>query len=716
MNERIYTVQEVELTALETLELVQRKKGQKRKRGQQDYFNIVCAFDIETSRVDVPLGTEEDAETAPHSFLYIWQAQIGEEYTIIGRTWDDFKLLLDKLRHAQTVAMANLKLRPGDSRPHYIFYVHNLSYEWQFLQGVLHFENEDCFFRDVRKPIYCRYDHLIEFRCSYLHSNMSLAKFAENMGCQIRKLSGEKFDYSKIRYPWTPLSDYELQYCVNDVRSLVEALTLEMQRDGDNLLTIPLTSTGYVRRDCKAAIAKQRFSILQILPDLKIYQLLRRCFRGGDTHANRFRAGIIQGSGNSVDIESSYPFALCTGLYPMGPFRQLDDSKPITMERIANLAKRGNAVIADYHFKGLRLKNPKDPAPYIPVSKCNPLNAREDNGRILSADMVTIALTEIDLDIVLSQYDFYSVAAYNVYTAVKGPLPRPYRDVIIDYYTRKTQLKGVKGSEYEYVKSKNKVNSCYGMAAQQCIHPVIVYSGGEYLQYMPEDDEAEKELTKAPFPYQWGVYCTATARYNLRKGMAKIPLDENGISRLIYWDTDSLKYTGPEIDFKELNKDIRALSTKAGATAKDSTGEPHYMGIWDREKGFNRFITQGAKRYAYDGIDGLLHVTVSGVTKKPVDPDDEDSELWAARELGSLENFRAGMTWHEAGGTMAVYNDSDDFNYTDPVTGQSVRITPNISIVDTTYTMTLEQPYTDLLKQCCEWVRFCKEKGRSGDK
>ena len=140
------------------------------------------------------------------------------------------------------------------------------------------------------------------------------------------------------------------------------------------------------------------------------------------------------------------------------------------------------------------------------------------------------------------------------------------------------------------------------------------------------------------------------------------------------------------------------------------------MGIWDREKGFNRFITQGAKRYAYDGIDGLLHVTVSGVTKKPVDPDDEDSELWAARELGSLENFRAGMTWHEAGGTMAVYNDSDDFNYTDPVTGQSVRITPNISIVDTTYTMTLEQPYTDLLKQCCEWVRFCKEKGRSGDK
>ena len=69
------------------------------------------------------------------------------------------------------------------------------------------------------------YDTIYEFRCSYLHSNMSLEVFLEKMGVEDLKQSGEEFDYSKIRYPWTPLSDQEMKYIVNDVKGLVEALT-----------------------------------------------------------------------------------------------------------------------------------------------------------------------------------------------------------------------------------------------------------------------------------------------------------------------------------------------------------------------------------------------------------------------------------------------------------------------------------------------------------
>lgn len=733
MNERIYHVGDLDEVLLsQDLELVKRKKGERRKKGQKDYFDIVCAFDIETSTVRIeepekdPEGNDALDENGnvittskPHSFMYIWQFQYGPDYTIIGRTWDEYTELLKILRRVQGLAIQRLGIK--GFFPLFVVYVHNLGYEWQFLQGVFDFENDDCFFRDVRKPIYCRWNNEIEYRCSYLHSNMALAKFAENVGATVRKLDGEKFDYAKVRFPWTELSKYELQYCINDVRTLVESIRIECEKDGDTLLTLPLTSTGYVRRDVKKALKPMHYSIKQMLPDYDTYMLLRRCFRGGDTHSNRFRTGTIQGAGNSCDIESSYPYSLCVDSYPMGPFRRLEDTDN-TIKRIIRLIGVGNAVIADYTFKGLKLRNPKDPFPYIPIAKSKCLRPIEDNGRVLSADLVQIALTEIDLEIILDQYDFYTVSVKNAMTAIKGPLPKAERDVIIEYYTKKTQLKGVAGMEYEYGKSKNKVNACYGMTAQQSIHPKIVYPGrGEdFLKYMPDMESAAGELEKAPFPYQWGVYCTANARRNLRRGMKMIPCDDHGISRAIYCDTDSIKYIGPEIDFGSLNIEIKAKSMKAGAMAKDGKGNLHYMGKWDREPPFNRFITQGAKRYAYEDKEGRLHVTVSGVTKKPHKYyDDKGQEipeketLWAVEELGCLENFTEGMTWREAGGIAAVYNDRDDLIYTDKDTGKSVHITPNLSIVDVTYTMTLEQSYSDLLDNCALWLRFCEETGRA---
>ena len=66
-------------------------------------------------------------------------------------------------------------------------------------------------------------------------------------------------------------------------------------------------------------------------------------------------------------------------------------------------------------------------------------------------------------------------------------------------------------------------------------------------------------------------------------------------------------------------------------------------------------------------------------------------------ELGSLENFKEGMKWVKAGGIAAVYNDNDDFNYTDPATGNQVHIGKNVSLVPSTYEMTFEKDYKKLL-------------------
>ena len=40
----------------------------------------------------------------------------------------------------------------------------------------------------------------------------------------------------------------------------------------------------------------------------------------------------------------------------------------------------------------------------------------------------------------------------------RGKLPIELREKMLDFYERKTKLKGVDGKEYEYLKSKNRLN------------------------------------------------------------------------------------------------------------------------------------------------------------------------------------------------------------------------------------------------------------------
>lgn len=710
MVEGIYAINDIPVTKLiDELEIVARAKGQRKKKNEKDLLDIVTAFDIETTTKWIYEGVNQGDRKLimrrPHSFMYIWQFQLGSSITVIGRTWNEFTALQKVLYQIQEGVREKLKL---SSKPLFVCFVHNLAYEWQYLQGEYKFLNENVFFREVRKPLYARLNSLLEFRCSYMHSNRSLESFGEVMGCSVHKLSGAEFNYEKIRYPWTELTDYEMEYCVNDVRVLEEAIRREMERDGDTLLTLPLTSTGYPRRDAKEALKPLRYSISKILPDLDVYKLLRRCFRGGDTHANRYHVGKILKNVHSYDIASSYPARQMLELFPMGPFLRIKEDEQ-TLETVCKQINIGRAVIADYVFYGLRLKDPYNPDPYISTGNVQSLNEYVDNGRIMSADMVKVALTEIDLMIILDEYDFLKVKVFNAYSAFKGPLPQAYKDVIMRYYTQKTALKGVEGEEYNYTKNKNLVNAIFGMSVQDPINDIIFYDAeleDHYIVSAKDEEQAAKELERAAFPYQWGVYTTAYARKALRDGIKAVGKDKDGISRLVYCDTDCIKYLGT-IQMAGLNRVIEGRALKAGAVASDRKGVAHPIGVWEREKDYEYFITQGAKRYAYIQ-DGKIGVTVSGVSKAK----DDSGISIAAKELKSLKRFRPGMRWSEAGGTASVYNDHDDFTITDKVTGKSVHVGPNVSIVPTTYTMSFPYEYERLLRDIAEADLMKKKKGR----
>ena len=62
-----------------------------------------------------------------------------------------------------------------------------------------------------------------------------------------------------------------------------------------------------------------------------------------------------------------------------------------------------------------------------------------------------------------------------------------------------------------------------------------------------------------------------------------------------------------------------------------------------------------------------------------------------------LANFKEGWIWRKSAGTIAVYNDEDNFYYTDSVTGKKVLVTPNVAILESTYKMGYSPDYKELL-------------------
>ena len=83
------------------------------------------------------------------------------------------------------------------------------------------------------------------------------------------------------------------------------------------------------------------------------------------------------------------------------------------------------------------------------------------------------------MKIVLSEYSAY-LDVITLEYARYGCLPPALIECIQRYYTMKTELKNVPGQEIFYIKAKNKLNSVYGMSAQNPVKQNILYRKGNY--------------------------------------------------------------------------------------------------------------------------------------------------------------------------------------------------------------------------------------------
>jgi hypothetical protein len=290
----------------------------------------------------------------------------------------------------------------------------------------------------------------------------------------------------------------------------------------------------------------------------------------------------------------------------------------------------------------------------------------------------------------MAQYTWSAADPYDVFYARYGKLPQMFLDVVLKYYRDKTILKQNPGDpydeekEYFYFKAKNKLNSLYGMTAQDPAKISIIFQDGVFS--MKEEtvaDVLKKNYKKAFLSYAWGVWVTAWCRWTLQQG-----IDAAG-DRFVYCDTDSVKTIG-KVDMSEYNLLTKALSEANGGTAIDSTGRKHWLGLFENEtvNGYDDFVTLGAKKYAYEDANGELHITVSGVGKK-----------CGAAELkanGGLEAFQPGFVFHNSGKTESVYND-EKRPYITRIDGHLITITRNVVIRDTTYTLSTTDDYAELL-------------------
>lgn len=606
-----------EVYSLDQIDIVLNKIGipqYVRNNKKISYYNIPCSFDIESTSF-------EDNDDTPVAVMYEWTLCLYG-YIIIGRRWSEFKKACDKV-----IEHFDLSL---DKR--LVIYIHNLSFEFQFMRK--RFDWKTVFSIKERKPVKALTMGGIEFRCSYLLSGYSLEKLGEQLTkYKVSKLSGN-LDYSKKRHYKTPLTDDEINYCVNDCLVVVAYIQELIERD-NGILNIPLTKTGYVRQYCRKLCYygegkrnsnqyhKYRSLMNRLMLDSDTYIAAKDAFMGGFTHANPYYSGDVVHNVASFDFTSSYPYVMVSEKFPMSAPELVQIKDKEDFEYNIHLY----CCLFTIEIEDLEATIYYDN--YIAESHCHELRGYEtNNGRVVNAKHLIMTITEQDFFIIKRYYKWKRYRILEFRRFQKAYLPTPLVKSILQLYVDKTQLKDVVGKEVEYMNSKEKVNACYGMMVTDICRDEIIYENEDWDKDKPDIEEAISKYNKSRnrfLYYPWGIWVTAYARKNLFTGIHEFGED------YVYSDTDSIKGLNMENHMgyiERYNKSVYEKLQRAMehhgldiemTRPKTIKGKVKPLGIWDYEGTYSTFKTLGAKRYMYEK-DGKLNLTVSGVNKKKAVP------------------------------------------------------------------------------------------------
>lgn len=377
-----------------------------------------------------------------------------------------------------------------------------------------------------------------------------------------------------------------------------------------------------------------------------------------------------------------------------------------TIEDITWYAKRYWLVVRAV-FVDTKLRNPyRTKCPYIPSAKIRREHKKGgvfDNGRLISQDGgFEYCFLGIEWDIIRSQYTG-KIKVREAYYCPKGYLPAQLRKNCFEWYKKKTELKGVDGKEYEYMKSKNRVNSFYGMMVEHIVKDIQTIKEDLSIDLRkPTDEEAQKQLDDFYSPmqrkflaFQWGVTITTLARAEHMRLISLVGDD------FIYGDTDSIFYLNPskhDAAIAEYNKTWKAYISSCGMeySARTKKGALQVLGVADPEPPVLKFVTLGAKKYAMEFMkDGKrkLEITVAGVPKKA-----------GAALLGDIRNFKPGFEFfvgddasledRQSWKKTLHYHDNEPFYI--HIDGHDLQIGTGIGITRAPYNLDITGDYSEI--------------------
>ena len=513
-----------------------------------------------------------------------------------------------------------------------IIYFHNLGFDWVGLRKFMFSQWGNPVQQLNTKPYYpilIEFANGIQIRDSYILSQRSLEKWANDLEVEHRKAVG-KWDYDLIRNQDYNYSDDELQYIEYDTLAGVECLDFTMQTLNKKVYSMPYTATGIPRSEMRKRGSREHAHddfLRQALTYEQQCTAENWVYHGGYTQGNRHTVNWILNDVTAYDFSSSYPFCLLAYKFPAGKFEKVDDKSP------AHILKKADDYAYMFKFIAykIQVKDNEVSMPAIQYSKCiNTINAVTDNGRVLEADYLEIYLTETDLQIIAPQYNVTASICTDVLVTYKDYLPRWFTDYVYECYEDKTRLKG--GDPVLYSIAKAKLNSLYGMCCQKPVKNNIVedYSNGEYsIETTAGEEDYNKFVHRynSILPYQVGIWTTSTAMKNI------FTLGSYA-GTWLYSDTDSCYGMDWNVDgINAYNEHCKELLKANGYEAVIHNGREYFPGIAELDGHYKEFICVGSKRYAVRCDDDSIKITVAGVPKKK----------GALCLNNDLRNFRSGL-------------------------------------------------------------------------
>ena len=420
--------------------------------------------------------------------------------------------------------------------------------------------------------------------------NFSVEQIAKDFNLPIRKL---ELDYKTNREIGHVLTQDEIDYIRNDVEIMARALKIMFD---EKLTKMTIGSDALSNYKDMNKNFNKYFPVLPYEIDKDI----RKSYKGGFTYLNDVYKEKETKEGIVLDVNSLYPSVMKFEKLPFGEPLYFDGKYehdmlyPLYVQTFSCMFK-----IKKNKIPTIQIKNNLSflPNEYIKSSE---------------GDIVTLTLTNIDIELFFEHYDVYEITYHSgwKFRAIKG-LFTSY----IDYWSEQKINAKKDKNDALYRISKLMLNSLYGKFG---LNPDV---RGKY-PYLDEEEVVRYAMypkeTRNAIYIPVASFITSYARrktITTSQSIKDFTTNKYGIDYYIYSDTDSIHL---------LNIDESELSSFVDI-------DDYRLGAWKLESKFKRGKYIRQKCYIELGYDDKLNVTIAGLPKK-------------LAPLINFENFNIGFT------------------------------------------------------------------------